>query len=306
MTSRIETEYERIRAKHRRELDKRLEDIRLRVPELESIADERAALVIALGAGKITSAEAIEQHRLLTARETALMEAAGVTRADMRLTYTCEKCQDTGWLGGTHNTPCSCRLLKEALLDEKHAINDRETFGAFDASLYADDEQRALSCRVRDFCMTFADTLPSPEKPFLLILGDTGLGKSFFGNAIAYRALERGVSAMRVTAYDWLQGVLKGMRDNGTLETAAVKASLLSLDDLGSEPDIPNVTNEHLFALINDRMTARRPTVIGTNLTLAQIKERYGDRIFMRLTDKTLVQALPLKGTDLRRRVRPC
>lgn len=306
MTSRIETEYERIRAGHRAELNRRLSDISLRVPELQVIADERAALVSAVGAGKLSPSEALENHRLLTAREAELMRLNGITREDMQLHYTCEKCRDTGWLGSGLKQPCSCRLIKEALLDEKHAINARETFETFDASLFADDNQRVLSCKVRDFCLGFADALPSPEKPFLLILGDTGLGKSFFGNAIAYRALERGIPAMRVTAYDWLQGVLDGMRDNGTPESSAIRTPLLSLDDLGSEPNIPNISNEHLFALINDRMTSRRPTVIGTNLNPQQLRDRYGDRIYMRLTDRTLVTIIQLKGESLRGRVRPC
>lgn len=306
MTSRIETEYERIRAGHRAELNRRLSDISLRVPELQVIADERAALVSAVGAGKLSPAEALEKHRLLTTREAELMRLNGITREDMQLHYTCEKCRDTGWLGTARNTPCSCRLVKEAMLDEKHAINGRETFEAYDSSLFFAERQRSIANDARNYCIKFADSLPSPEKPFLLILGDTGLGKSFFGNAIAYRALERGIPAMRVTAYDWLQGILDGMRNNGTPESSAIRTPLLSLDDLGSEPNIPNISNEHLFALINDRMTARRPTVIGTNLTLLQIKERYGDRIFMRLTDKSLVQYLHLEGTDLRRRVRPC
>jgi hypothetical protein len=41
------------------------------------------------------------------------------------------------------------------------------------------------------------------------------------------------------------------------------------LDDLGSEPVIPNVSFEWLFAVVNERTLAGLATVCSTNLTLS-------------------------------------
>ena len=306
MISSVETELSRVRSQHRAALDRRLEEIYSRLPELREVDTARTALLTAAGKGALTPAEARDRHRELTAREDALLASAGYTRKDLELTYDCEKCRDTGWLGAGLKKPCSCRLLKAAALDPAQAINRFETFEAFDASLYTEERQRAKAEAARDYCLAFAEALPHPEKPFLLLLGDTGVGKSFFGNAIAYRALERAVPAARLTAYAWLNRVLRDMRAEQTETDFAATAPLLSLDDLGSEPHIPNVTDEHLFALINERLSAKRPTVIGTNLSLAELRDRYGDRVFTRLTDKANVQVFRLEGENLRRRNRSC
>ena len=61
-----------------------------------------------------------------------------------------------------------------------------------------------------------------------------------------------------------------------------------------------NITIEYLFTLLNERIAARRHTVIATNLTPAQRKERYGERVASRLLDRSLWGAVQLRGKDLR------
>lgn len=39
------------------------------------------------------------------------------------------------------------------------------------------------------------------------------------------------------------------------------------IDDLGTEPMVPGITIETLFALINERQFSGKATVIATNLT---------------------------------------
>ena len=75
---------------------------------------------------------------------------------------------------------------------------------------------------------------------------------------------------------------------------------LLVLDDLGSEPVIPNVSFEWLFAVINERTLAGLATVCSTNLTLSQLQTRYDDRFMSRLCDKNTTQVLHLTGENLR------
>ena len=133
-----------------------------------------------------------------------------------------------------------------------------------------------------------------------------GLGKSYLGNAIAYRALCRGIDAARTTAYGFVQDMLSDIRGEGRHAQRYRSAPLLVLDDLGTEPLIPNVTEESLFAVVNERAARGLATVLATNLAPAGLQERYGERVFSRLSDGGNTRILKLEGENLRWRKPPC
>ena len=142
--------------------------------------------------------------------------------------------------------------------------------------------------------------------PNLLLMGMAGLGKSFLGNAVAYRALGRGVEAVRATAYGFVQDTLASIRGEGRGAARCRRTPLLVLDDLGTEPLVPNVTVESLFALVNDRAAAGLATVMATNLSFAELQQRYGERLFSRLSDAANTRILRLEGKNLRWRAPSC
>lgn len=76
-----------------------------------------------------------------------------------------------------------------------------------------------------------------------------------------------------------------------------VRAQFLFLDDLGTE-NITDFKREVFYNLIDHRSTAKRPTFITTNLSLAQLKERF----FERVTSRILGMCVPIevKGDDRR------
>ena len=84
------------------------------------------------------------------------------------------------------------------------------------------------------------------------------------------------------------------------IRTLAFSPELLLLDDLGTEPMIPGVTRETLFAAINERQFAGKATVIATNLTKNELFTQYGERIFSRLFASREYAAITLRGKDLR------
>ena len=61
-----------------------------------------------------------------------------------------------------------------------------------------------------------------------------------------------------------------------------------------------NITVEYLFTLLNERIAAKRHTVVATNLSPVQLQERYGERVSSRLLDRAVCGAIQLKGKDLR------
>ena len=96
--------------------------------------------------------------------------------------------------------------------------------------------------------------------------------------------------------------MLRGMREReGGLSAAGLATpELLLIDDLGTEPFIPNVTYEVLFSAVNERQNAGKATVIATNLGKAQLLEDYGERLFSRITSPRLFSVIELKGKSLR------
>ena len=72
---------------------------------------------------------------------------------------------------------------------------------------------------------------------------------------------------------------------------------LLILDELGSELPTPFVQSA-LYTLVNSRLTADRQTVISSNLSMDQLRQRYTPQIASRLEGEYRV--LPFYGEDIR------
>ena len=56
-----------------------------------------------------------------------------------------------------------------------------------------------------------------------------------------------------------------------------------------------------LYTLINGRINARKPMILSTNLSLAEIQSQYGERVLSRLLSASVFQ---FYGTDIRMRKR--
>ena len=161
--------------------------------------------------------------------------------------------------------------------------------------------QRRLSLMARNCCEKWADSYPDVPTRDMLLTGLSGLGKTFLMRAMAARLIERGYSVLLVSAYTFLQMARKSHfeAENGVRELMEVP--VLMLDDLGSEPLMQNVTIEQLFYLINERQSRGLSTVISTNLTLKELRERYTERIVSRLNDPKNCTYIKLEGKDLRK-----
>ena len=300
MTEPIDIAYNRIRLEERDALEQRVSAAYARAPQLAELDARRAKILLDAGTGALSAAECRAALSAADSEEHAVLCSLGLPADWLRLRYRCAACQDTGYVGSAPKRPCACRLqLRERLLDGT-GINDAETFSHFSEDIYPDESQKRRALNAEKLCMAYAASLPAPEKPNLLLLGMPGLGKSFLANAVAYEAISRGVDAVRVTAYAFVQSILQGFSEHTSPAARYQSVPLLVLDDLGSEPDIPNVSTEWLFAVVNERMAARRATVVATNLSLLELNARYGERVMSRLADKSATTALQLTGSNLR------
>lgn len=87
-----------------------------------------------------------------------------------------------------------------------------------------------------------------------------------------------------------------GTQGDGT-ESAFYDSDLLIIDDLGTET-VTQYTVAWLYDIVNSRINSRKPTVINTNLTHEELRQRYADRITSRLLGE--YRPLVFSGCDVR------
>ena len=80
-----------------------------------------------------------------------------------------------------------------------------------------------------------------------------------------------------------------------------LRADVLMMDDLGSEPLMENITIHSLFNLLNERRADCLGTIFSTNLSLKELRERYSERITSRLLDAQQCTVFHFVGDDVRR-----
>lgn len=317
----LKEEYDQTRQKHERELRAR-EDSAVRAdPEIGRLLGLRAALPLqslklalehrenAAAVAERMKNEGLNLNREIRQR----LSRAGMDENALNLQYDCALCRDTGFVNDAPPRPCEClerRIREKMRASDGFCDFDTQNFERFDENRIPETEiaegvtQRAFTVRVKELCEEYADEYPKTYKPNLMLTGEAGLGKTFLINCIAQRVESRGYAATLVTAYKLLD-IMRSRHfhldeDAGEFERM-MNCELLLIDDLGCEPMLRNITQEYLFILINDRMVKRRHTVIATNMTPPQLKERYGERLMSRLTDTSLWDSVKLAGKDLRR-----
>ena len=217
---------------------------------------------------------------------------------DLLPRYACEKCSDTGYLENGELCPCA-RLKLAGRKYSSSGISENAGFDRFNENIFKDAEQLKRTRRAAEICAQYAENLEIGGAKGLLLMGETGLGKTFLMDSIGREAIRRGYSVKKYTAYNLIDAALRAVRRHEA-GPELTGAELLLLDDLGTEPMIPGVTIETLFAAINERQFAGKATVIATNLTKNELFTQYGERIFSRLFASREYAAITLRGKDLR------
>lgn len=304
MTNELKQYYSNLRAHNRRLHEQRLDECAQKNPRFRSLAEEPGRVFSQLALGKLNTAAAASRYAAIDAERRTLLISMGLPGDWLDDIYTCPICQDRGEVGEpTRLCACALKKLQESRIAGSR-INARETFANFSDALYPTDEQKKQGLGMKRFCERYVAALPHPEKPNLLILGQSGLGKSFFGNAIAHAAIEKGLNAVKATAYQCVQTVLDGIDARENAIGPFLSAELLVLDDLGTEAMVPNVTIETVFRILNERAASGLPTVLITNLDREGLFERYGERVASRMIDAALTSIVVLRGENLRTRTR--
>lgn len=123
----------------------------------------------------------------------------------------------------------------------------------------------------------------------LLITGSVGNGKSYLSFAIANSLLKKGVPVVCIS----INGLLERIRETynswgreGEYEIlkSIEAADLLVIDDLGTEQGTEWSLSK-IYTILDSRYRKKLPTIVTSNYSLGQLKERYGERIVDRLIE---------------------
>ena len=311
----IEADYEELRQEHEREELARQDRIRRTEPEIAAMMEKRERLIHGtlrrMLTGKAEATDLPAQMEEINAGIRKTLGTKGYPEDYLAPIYQCAICRDTGYTGDTLKTPCEC--LKKRYQEKLRMRIGLETAGEgtfeqFDLGVFPDTAlpgsaltQRKLMESVRALCESWANQYPENRKRDVMLMGKSGLGKTFLMRCMANRLLERGMDIRMTSAYGFLQTARKSYFENERGLEELMDAPVLLLDDLGSEPLMQNVTIEQLFNLINERQRRRLSTILSTNLNLKEFRNRYTERIASRMTDVRNCLVITLDGEDIRR-----
>ncbi len=311
---RIRREYDRRQIQNRAQQEERIRHafshvVGLREME-EAIAELSYRRAEALLQGNHEKEKKLEKQLAQTREEKAmLLSLAGFSPDYMDIQYHCPLCKDTGYIQSE-----KCRCFRQAVLDQvfaQYAVRDcleKENFSTFSFAYFDREVSRGETCssyenmrHIHDACLLFAEDF-EPGKQNLLFRGQSGTGKTFVSHCIAEMLLKQGYSVIYLSAiqfFDELADRFFSRDREGSEETDAylLESDLLILDDLGTELN-NSFVNSRLFACISERNLRKKSTIISTNLSLNEIRDRYTERVSSRLLEN--YQLFHFYNSDIR------
>lgn len=232
-----------------------------------------------------------------------ILAAHGYPENYLDIRYTCEKCSDTGFVNGV---PCEC-LKREIGIVGAERLNAQSqlslcSFETFSLHYYKNlpQEQYQAMQTIYRTCYDYAEHFSTDSSESILMLGQTGLGKTHLSLSIANVLLKRGFSVI----YDSMGALMmrldnekfRGSENDEDTLSMLLDCDLLILDDFGTEFDT-KFSRSMVYTLINNRINVRKPLIVNTNLSLDQIQEYYGYRVLSRLLPAKIMQFF---GKDIR------
>lgn len=297
-------------------MERRSQEVQEAIPEIRQLDQQirmlsykHAAARLEGGSDALDLSEAIQK---ITEQKNHLLADHGFPADYLKPVYECEDCQDTGYTGGVK---CHCfeREIVRYLYSQSNLqeVLEHENFSHFNLEYYPDDyTEEATGQTPRDNMRSILETVKAflsdfPSSPGnLLLYGNTGVGKTFLTNCIAKELLDRSYTVVYLTSlklFDILE-MNKFDRDMSQAEKNAslsyiLASDLLIIDDLGTELS-NSFTSSQLYHCIDTRLRNRRSTIISTNLSFDDLRERYSERIFSRITSN--YSLLKITGDDIR------
>lgn len=231
----------------------------------------------------------------------ALLVASGYPADYTDTKHECPLCGDSGFIDIN-----MCNCMKSAIAEARLAdselgrIAQTQNFESFDFKYYKEGQERNAIVRHYDKLKAFSEGFDSSTEQSFILLGGTGLGKTHLSTAVGITVIKRGYDVIYKTVQSVMDDYQQVQFRGGEADVISkyYDCDLLIVDDLGAEM-ATQFTVSCIYNLINTRMNKRKPTIFSTNLTAAELRERYADRITSRLFGE--YTPLVFCGTDIRR-----
>lgn len=303
----IQREYQETQNKNHRLLQARKEEVFSTLPVYKELSDQIASLSVKharmlLDGEDSAVATLKEEIAKLSLKKKETLLSAGFPENYLDPIYTCGHCQDTGYVG---SEKCRCLRQREiALLYEQSNIQElieRENFDTLSYAYYQNDDLKRFESAVavsKNFVAGF-----SKHYQNLFFYGTVGTGKSFLSGCVARELLAQGYSVIYFSANGLFEQLASYSFNTKMKESLynfykdLYNCDLVIIDDLGTEVTNSFVTSQ-LFGLLNERHLRQKATIISTNLGLEELRDRYSDRVFSRITSN--YSLCKLSGPDIR------
>ncbi len=210
--------------------------------------------------------------------------------------YTCDKCNDTGYIN-TKKCDCFYKNLSLLYLEDSELKSYIKTnnFDNFDFSYFSQDKitgrQISYNTNIKNLYNSSLQYIKNFKNinDNLLFIGGCGSGKTFLSHCIAKDLLDKGYSVLYKTSNEFFNKLSKYYsgrdyyyKNLNIGESLLMKCDLLIIDDLGTEPNT-DVNNSYFFNFLNQKLSMNKKMIISTNFTLKHLGDTYTERISSRL-----------------------
>lgn len=190
---------------------------------------------------------------------------------------------------------CALKSVEQAQIDHHQAVNqmvrekhfagamlpDRHLESGFKNYIVQNQGQKNAKAQ----CQSFAKDFNAGDKRNLIMVGRTGTGKTHLSCAIARNVLDQRSYARYTTSEDMANEIANAWIKADDSEASAVwrftDYDLLIIDEYGLH-DQHESRLQLVHKVLYSRYDAKKPTVLISNWTEAQLKESLGDRLWSR------------------------
>ena len=299
--------YEERQLNERQRLDEKIRYVNSHVEGYEDLSRQIASLSVDHARLLLDGDEsALDRLRAsladLRRRQKELLISSGLGKDFLEPAYVCSACRDTGYI---RNQKCSCfKQQMITFLYEQSNIKElleRQNFSHLSDEFYEGEDLQRFQKAV-ETCHDFVKSFDS-DYHNLFFYGTVGTGKSFLSGCVARELIDSGHSAIYFSAaalFDRISQNAFGYHNKDALNDIyedLYSCDLLIIDDLGTE--VTNAfSSSQFFSCLNERILRKKSIIISTNLSLQELRDRYSDRIFSRITSN--FDLCKITGPDIR------
>ena len=299
--------YEERQYANRQALDARRNLVDKTLPEYSAVSSQISSLSVEQASKLLEGDEnALSELKsalsLLREKKEKILKSAGLPSDYLEMKYQCSDCKDTGYIG---NEKCHC-FKKQiiTLLYQQSNIQEmlkENNFSTLSYEFYTDEDLTHFQNAVKT-CKDFIDCFNS-DYHNLFFYGTVGTGKSFLSGCVAKELMDQGSSVIYFSSTALFEKLSQMSFDYNAKDELAdlyedlYSCDLLIIDDLGTELT-NNFSSSQFFSCLNERILRKKSIIISTNLSLQELRDRYSDRIFSRITSN--FKLCKITGPDIR------